>query len=417
MTYSSKNPRERFRAVVLGGGIHGVGVLHDLASRGWRDILLVEKSHLGHGTSSRSTKLIHGGLRYLEHARDFPLVAEGLRERKLLMELAPDLVKPLPLVFPVLKSGGVNRWVIKAGLTTYDLLARGQSIGRHFSISPADITNVAPPLNSDLFKHFYVFYDGQTDDLALVHRVAKSAQNLGARISEGTFAEKIVPVDDGYEVYLNTPAGSKVISTRYVINALGPWAHELFTASHLTPVYDGINNKGSHIIVGDLGLKMGVFLQSPEDGRIFFVLPWKGKTLIGTTETDFPGPADTLVTDSEDRRYLLDHCNRYFRTKITEDQILSQFSGLRWLARDKNAALSDTSRSHVVSQHRHGVGVIYTIYGGKLTAYRALSEEIGDLILRHFGEDLPTKTHDPSAWVSSGSYGEVPPISTRFDGM
>lgn len=407
----------RYRVVILGGGIHGVGVLHDLASRGWRDTLLVEKGTLGQGTSSRSTKLIHGGLRYLEHVRDFSLVSEGLRERRLLMQVAPDLVKPLPLIFPVLHSGGMPRMMIKAGLSLYDFLAGAQGIGRHYSIDETEAQARVPTLDTSLFKHFYVFFDGQTDDLGLVRRVAKSAKSLGGHYREHTRAERIRPVADGFLVDLHTPTGLQTVSCRYIINALGPWAHEVFDASGISPKYVGINNKGAHIIVEDMGLKSGLFLQSPEDGRVLFVLPWQGKTLIGTTETEFSDKPDLLKTNSSDVAYILDHCNRYFRKKITENDIIGTFSGLRWLAKDPSAGLTDMSRSHLISQHRIGPGCIYTIYGGKLTAYRALSEEIGDMVVRHFGEDAPSRTADIKSWISPEIDTDLVPVPQRFAGM
>jgi glycerol-3-phosphate dehydrogenase len=412
MPYSE--PNSRVRVLILGGGIHGVGVAHDLASRGWRDVLVVEKDDIGSGTSSRSTKLIHGGLRYLEHARDFPLVAEGLRERRLLMELVPDIVKPLPLVFPVLSKGGVNRYVIKAGLTLYDMLAGKQKVGNHYSLSSREVQEQLPNLDLSLFKHFYVFFDGQTDDLALVQRIAKSASDLGVKIQERWRATKITPVTDGYHVHMTDSTGvEKIISTKYIVNAMGPWAHEIFVNSGITPKYEGINNKGAHLILKDIGLKMGVFLQSPEDGRIFFVLPWKGLTLIGTTESPFETLADSLKTEESDVTYLLEHTNRYFSKKFTKDDIVAKFSGLRWLAKEDNENLSSTSRSHVVSTHVHGTGKIYTIYGGKLTAYRALSEEIGDLIAASYGDSTPSHTREAKFW-SKQSYGFLTPVPQRF---
>jgi len=411
---NSALPIKRFRAVILGGGIHGVGIAHDLASRGWRDVLLAEKGTVGSGTSSRSTKLIHGGLRYLEHIRDFHLVSEGLKERRLLMELAPDLVKPLGLIFPVLKKGGMPRLMIKAGLTLYDLLAGSSGIGRHRSLSSEETALSASFLDQALFKHFYMFYDGQTDDLGLVQRVAKSAVILGVNIQEHSEITQVRPVLDGYEIQMQTPLGPETVSARYVINAAGPWAHHVLRKSGIAPKYEGINNKGAHLILDDMGLKHGVFLQSPEDRRIFFVLPWENKTLVGTTESDFDDDPDNLSTVDADVTYLLNHFNRYSRRQISEKDVLATFSGLRWLARDRAASLSDTSRSHVISEHESGTGMLYTIYGGKLTAYRALSQEVGDMVFRHYGEEMPSRTADRSFWAKSGAWGVVPPVSERF---
>jgi glycerol-3-phosphate dehydrogenase len=409
---SDQSIQSRYRVVILGGGIHGVGTLHDLASRGWRDVLLIEKGAIGSGTSSKSTKLIHGGLRYLEHIRDFGLVAEGLRERKLLMELAPDLVHPLPFLFPVLKKGGMPRFMIKTGLSLYDFLAGKHGLQKHTFVNNQDAIREAPPLNTDVFRSFYKFYDGQTDDLALTTRVANSAISLGAQVLENTFVERIEPVANGFLIHRQ--GHPEPLSCRFIINATGPWAHELLHRSKIEPEFIGINNKGSHIIVRDLGLKVGVFLQSPEDGRIFFVLPWKDTTLIGTTEDQFDGPIDSLETNKNDVSYILEHTNRYFRAPLTEKDILATFSGLRWLAKDKTAGLSDTSRSYRISEFKSGDGVMYTIYGGKLTAYRALSEVIGDEICKAFGDEAQSQTHLQKFWSNTGPIHHVSDPILRF---
>jgi glycerol-3-phosphate dehydrogenase len=405
---------QRYRVVILGGGIHGVGVAHDLASRGWTDILLLEKATIGAGTSSKSTKLIHGGLRYLRHPRDFALVAEGLSERSLLATIAPDLVKPLSFIFPVMRKGGMPRPVIKAGLWLYDLLSHGRSFGRHRWLDADAAFEQAPILDKSVFKGFYQFFDGQTDDLALTRRVAESAKMLGATILEHAKAVKITQADAGCLVEYLTAEGPRTASARHVVNALGPWAHEIFDASAMTPRVEGINNQGIHIIVRDLGLKSGLFLQSPEDDRIFFVLPWLGYTLIGTTEDVFAGNPDECQATEAQVQYLLERCNRFLSVKLAAEDVISSFSGMRWLARDSKSGLSTMSRSHLVTVHRQGQGSILTIYGGKLTAYRALAEEVGDMVLRDFGDATKTRTRDPLVWAAPSELPKEMAMPTRF---
>lgn len=388
----------RYRVVVLGGGIHGVGVAHDLASRGWKDILVVERAIVGAGTSSKSTKLIHGGLRYLQHPRDFPLVAEGLGERALLTRLVPDLVKPLPFVFPVMKSGGMPRFMIKIGLTLYDLLSWGRSLGAHKWLSTEQAFADAPILDKSVFKGFYRFYDGQTDDFALVRRVADSAKMLGASIIENTKVERLSHDSNGWRIELSGEKLSGNVTAKYVVNALGPWAHEILDASGIKPQVIGFNNAGIHILVRDLGLKAGLFLQSPEDGRIFFVLPWQGLTLIGTTEDIVQGPADSCKVEQHQVEYLLERCNRFLSVKLSTKDILSTFTGMRWLARDSHDSLSDTSRTHLITEHRENGDILYTVYGGKLTAYRALAEELGDKISKAFGDRTRSNTKSSDCW-------------------
>lgn len=404
----------RYRVVILGCGIHGAGVAHDLASRGWRDVLVVDKSLIGSGTSSKSTKLIHGGLRYLQHPRDFPLVAEGLGERALLTRLVPDLVKPLPFVFPVMKHGGMPRFMIKVGLSLYDFLSRGRSLGSHSWMTPEQAFNDAPILDKSVFKGFYRFYDGQTDDLALVRRVASSARMLGATVAENLKAETITHEETGWRLKLVGKNYDGYVTAKYVVNALGPWAHEILEASNLKPKVYGFNNSGIHLLVRDMGLKAGLFLQSPEDGRIFFVLPWQGYTLIGTTEDMFEGPPDQCKVEAYQVAYLLERCNRFLSVKLSEKDIISTFTGMRWLARDSAHSLSDTSRTHLITEHREGADILYTIYGGKLTAYRALSEELGDRISKAFGDRTPSATKSPTSWSKSEALPVDLSVPNRF---
>jgi glycerol-3-phosphate dehydrogenase len=398
-TLSRAKLEPRYRVVILGGGIHGVGIAHDLASRGWRDVLVVEKSLVGSGTSAKSTKLIHGGLRYLQHPRDFPLVAEGLEERALLAKLAPDIVKPLPFIFPVLKKGGMPRFMVKIGLWLYDALSLGRSLGRHRWLLPDEAFNEAPVLDKSMFKGFYRFFDGQTDDLELTMRVAQSAEMLGATVVENMQALSVSHTATGWNIVLKTGDETTVVNTKYLVNALGPWAHEFLDASHIKPKVEGINNQGTHLLIRDLGLKSGLFLQSPEDSRIFFILPWKGYTLIGTTEDIFEGQPDDCRPEEHQINYLLERCNRFLSLKLSMSDVIKTFSGMRWLAKDPKSGLSDTSRSHLVTEHVEGADVMYTLYGGKLTAYRALSKEVAEKIAKAFGDSSQSKTHLAETWA------------------
>lgn len=390
---------KRVRVLVLGGGIHGAGILHDLASRGWQDVHLIEKRNLGHGTSSRSTKLIHGGLRYLQRIHDFPLVAEALRERRILMQVAGDLVHPLEFLFPVLQTGGVSRLKIKAGLALYDILAGKSNVGRHRQLSETEALNLAPVIDTAKFRSYFSFWDCQTDDLALVRRAAWSAVKMGAGVSEGHKAVRITKADDGWNVDVQRPDGSiDTVSCLYLVNALGPWANRLLEDSGINPTHQAINNKGAHLVLPDIGLKAGLFLQSPEDNRIFFVLPWLGKTLIGTTETEFSGDMDDMRVTPDEIAYLLSRCNRYLSRPFREQEIEATFAGLRWLAVEKGHSISSTSRSHVVGKIPSGRGALFTLYGGKLSTYRALAEEIGSTIAANFGDDSPSRTREPASW-------------------
>jgi glycerol-3-phosphate dehydrogenase len=415
MTYHDELPA-RVRVLILGGGIHGTGVLHDLASRGWHDIHLLEKAALGDGTSSRSTKLIHGGLRYLRRLSDIGLVSEGLRERQLLMQLAPDLVHPVELLFPILRQAGMPRFMVKTGLSLYDRLAGRYRIETHRTLTAAEAAARAPQLNQELCKAVYSFWDGQTDDLGLVCRVAASARKLGAGVTEGCRALRLSPTEDGWSVEVRGPKGEqRTISALYVVNCLGPWANGILDASGIAPTHQGINNKGIHLLFDDMGLKAGLFLQSLKgDGRIFFMLPWKGFTLVGTTEDLYSGNPDQVGVEDADVQYLLANCNAFLKAPLKAPDIRGSFAGLRWLAVEAGHGLSDTSRHHVIGERSAKRGLLMTLYGGKLTTYRNLARSIGDRVTTHFGEFRPSRTDQPDTWASAAETPEVPGVARRF---
>jgi glycerol-3-phosphate dehydrogenase len=406
----------RVRVLVLGGGIHGVGALHDLASRGWRDVHLVEKGRLGDGTSSRSTKLIHGGLRYLRHLGDVGLVTEALRERRTLIDVAPDLVKPIELVFPIMKHGGMPRLMVKAGMVLYERLAGRLRLERHKALTPAEAVQRAPLLDPGVMRMAYSFWDAQTDDLGLVQRVGASAKKLGAGISEGSRVERLVATEDGWDVTVTTHQGeTKVVSALYVVNALGPWANALLEASGVEPTHHAVNNKGVHLMFDDLGLKAGCFLQSiKRDGRIFFLLPWQGKTLLGTTESNYDGDPDKLEVLDEEVAYLIENANHFLSRKLRRRDVRRVFAGLRWLAVESGHSLTETSRAYTLGERAGRRGILMTIYGGKLTTYRTLSRVIGDRITQHFGEFRPSRTENKDYWAGPGESPVLPDVMRRF---
>jgi len=407
---------QRVRVLVLGGGIHGVGVLHDLASRGWRDVHLVEKNTLGSGTSCISTKLIHGGLRYLKRIDDFGLVTEALRERKLLTQLAPDLVRPLEMVFPILKRGGMPAFMVRSGLFLYDFLAGKNNIACHQSLTENQVRSKVPVLDENKFRKFYSFHDCQTDDLGLVNRVASSAVKLGATFSEHCEAESIREIEDGYVVTLKHSDGTRAeISAQFVVNALGPWANAFLERSNIEPTHIGLNNKGSHLVLPDIGMKSALFLQSRSgDGRIFFLVPWEGMTLLGTTESEYNDNPDNVAATEEDIEYLLKSCNEFLLKPFKRHDIIKVFSGLRWLALERGHNLSSISRHFVIGEIKATRGSLLTIYGGKLTTYRTLAKHIGDRILEGGGDFKKSLTHELASWASPEESLKYLPAAQRF---
>ncbi|MEZ4744112.1 MAG: glycerol-3-phosphate dehydrogenase/oxidase [Bdellovibrionota bacterium] len=408
---------ERVRALVLGGGIHGVGVLHDLSSRGWKDIHLIEKATLASGTSSKSTKLIHGGLRYLKRISQFGMVAESLHERKLLLDLAPDLVKPIEILIPILDGKGSSSLMVNTGLLLYDLLARKNKIHSYKKLKIKHLKEKFELLDYENVSAAYSFWDAQTDDLALVNRVAESAvRKCEAKISEHCEVQSIEANEDGWTVKVLDHHGRlKEISALYVINCLGPWANDLLKKSSIIPTHHAFNDKGIHLIFEDIGLEKGLLLESPADHRIFFVLPWKGYTLVGTTEELYEGDPSAVSPSEEEVNYLLDRCNVYLRKKFNKSDIIKAFAGLRWLAIEDQKTISSVSRESILGERYSKRGLLMTIYGGKLTSYRHLCEKIGDRVTKHFGEFRLTRTKEKEMWVSpEEAEFQAPTVLQRF---
>ncbi|MCY4443956.1 MAG: FAD-dependent oxidoreductase [Proteobacteria bacterium] len=399
--------------VIVGGGIHGVGVAHDLASRGMQDILLLEKSTLGSGTSSWSTKIIHGGLRYLQRPNQIALVKENLKERYLLSQLAKDLIHPISLLYPINKHGGRSALTVKAGLWLYDKLAGKYNFGSYSSCSAQEIKDNYPQLKEELFSKAFRFFDAQTDDVSLVLRVASSAIKCGATIAEGIFVEHITPSSSKYTLTLMNSQGERSsLSCKYLILATGPWSHELLERSSMRPQKIAIKNRGSHLLFDNIGLKSGLFLesQSKNDSRIFFALPWHNLTLVGTTEALYQGPVDSQKPSEEDIHYLLNNINHYLKDPLKLEDIRYTFSGLRWLV--KQGSLSSASRESVIVSQGDRNKHLWTIYGGKLTSYRLLAKRLADKITAHDRHYSPSLTHLPSKWVNESPAPE--PLSKRF---
>ncbi len=389
-----------YDCVIIGGGIHGVGVQHDLATRGITRTLLIEKNTVGSGTSSKSTKLIHGGLRYLQNPWDIPLVYEGLQERALLLKLAPDLCSPLEFLFPVFKGSGMPSWMVKIGLTVYDLLAGSQNIAKHRFVKHEEARQMVPGLETSSMRKIFSFWDGQTDDLALTRLVSKSAQKLGAEIRTKTKVTRVIKKNDHWQIETDQEQSVKAKS---IVNAAGPWADNLLLSADLKPIYEGVNIRGSHLLIEDLGLKSGVFLQSPpkenRPNRILFLLPWLGKTMIGTTEAPQSSPENCAMSE-EESAYMIECINFYMDRKFTVADVEQQFAGMRWLAKQPGKSMNKTSRKHKITTHNKESCPLFTIYGGKLTAYRKLCEEVGKKVAGSLGVYEPSETAKKENWDS-----------------
>ena len=332
----------------------------ELAKAG-HSVDLIEKSNVMSATSSASTKLLHGGLRYLEHGR-FSLVRESLRERAWWLEAAPDVTQVIPILFPIFQGSPRSRWTIKLGMVLYDRLAGKYGVGKHRWMSCAELTEAMPNLKSDGLKGAYLFYDGQMDDHALGLWATEQAKAAGVTVREHTPVDRIT-ADGAVEIQ-----GSQAQYDR-VVNVAGPWAVELLKQSGLPHEYDLDLVRGSHLLL-DRNIKHGIMLTAQTDGRLFFVLPYKGKTLLGTTEVrqDLSEP---VVCSKSETDYLTTAYNDYFDDSIDQSDVVSSFAGLRPLLKSHKNPTRAT-REYRIEQH----GKVINVFGGKWTTARALAKEI-----------------------------------------
>lgn len=365
-----------FDLVVLGAGIQGAGVAQAAAANGWRVLVIEKQAQAAMGTSSKSSKLIHGGLRYLETFQ-LKLVRECLKEKALLCKLAPDLVKPARFIIPVYANYKRSPIWIQLGLILYNLLAWPTKTvrGRY----PKKAWQEHHLLRQQELQAIFEYEDAQTDDAALTRAVLSSAQKLMTKVRFNCGIKSIdVQVAGGFHINLQN---GELIRTRVVVNATGPWVN--ITAQ----LVQGVKApelpielvQGSHIILRREAPACCYYLESPIDGRAMFVLPWKGFTMVGTTEVTFEGdPEDCRATDAE-VKYLLDAYNHFFPSLAAENaDIVEKFAGLRVLP---NAQTSKNKRSRdTIFLQSNTLPGYLAVYGGKLTAYRKSAEKVIKLI-------------------------------------
>ncbi len=372
---------EQYDLLVVGGGIYGAWTAYDAALRGLR-VALVEKTDWACGTSQSSSKLIHGGLRYLEHF-EFSLVRHALAERRVLSRIAPHLVRPLNFIVPVWKDARVGRLQLLAGLTLYDFLATGkQPVPRFKSFSSRRLFAAHPYLLADGLRGGLRYGDCQEDDARMTLFVVAAAQGAGAVCANAVAADELM-FDDGRCVgarLRDTGTGVRFeLRADCVVTAAGPWASAL--SGDAAPVVKLV--KGSHLILPAIpGLNDAFLLTAPEDGRVFFVIPWYGRTLLGTTETSVADASEAVVT-AEDIRYLLAAANLLLPgLQWTADDVIGAYAGVRTLQAEDAASLSAVSREFVVLEPRPGL--ILPI-GGKYTTARIDAIDIVDRVLATLG--------------------------------
>jgi glycerol-3-phosphate dehydrogenase len=394
--------REMFDLAVIGGGITGAGIALDAASRGL-SVALIEKRDFASGTSSRSSKLIHGGLRYLEQFQ-FSLVREALEERATLQKMAPHLSKPLAFLVPLYRAGtpsplGANKLKLRAGLWLYDLLAGRKNIARHRWLARDEALKVAPALDPNNLRGGFLYYDCLTDDARLVIEVIKEAARRGAVVANYARAGGLAKSDNritGVEV---EDALDKIrfnLNARVVVNATGVWSDEITrlanpkSRNHVRP------SKGIHIVLPSekFSNAAAVLIPSLGEQRFLFVIPWQGRTVIGTTDTDYAGDPDEPRAESEEIDRVVESAARYFPcADVSRNDVISSYAGLRPLVGGDGKSTKELSRKEEIFENESG---LISIIGGKLTTWRRMAERVVDLIARKLargGQSITASIH------------------------
>ena len=360
--------KQLYDIFIIGGGINGAGIARDAAGRGLK-VFLAEKNKVGSATSSWSSKLIHGGLRYLENY-EFKLVKESLKEREVITSIAPSITKPLPFVIPHSKKLR-SKLLIRLGLFLYD------NLGGKTKIPKSSKINFNKKYSNILKSHFKVgfqYYDVQVDDKKLVEMNIEDAKKMGAHIVENRKVINANRSKKGWEILLDN---DEVVNSKILINAAGPWINEIVNNVIKANKNKSIRLvKGSHIIIKKLYDQEVAFTLQNDDNRIVFVIPYKNVySLIGTTEVDVNSPDNPKISN-EEKIYLINTINNYFIKQISEEDILDTFSGIRPLIEDFKDA-SKVTRDYVFDLNLENKNSpLLNIYGGKLTTYRKLSENV-----------------------------------------
>jgi glycerol-3-phosphate dehydrogenase len=406
---------EKFDVLVIGGGITGVGAALDAASRGLK-VALVEPYDLASGTSSRSSKLIHGGLRYLEQY-DFRLVREALQERESLVTLlAPHLVKPVAFLYP-LHEKLKDRTYVGAGLALYDVLRGFQrALPWHKHLSQKNVAQVAPSLRQDIVTGAIKYFDAQVDDARYAMMVARTAARHGAVIATGVSCETLLREGDNVvgAVVRNLDTDETIkVHAGVTVMCAGVWSDELHARFGLKPGYEVRMSKGAHIVLpgSSINSEAGIILKTPVS--VLFVIPWGDQWIVGTTDTEYDGDPNEPLANRGDIDYILAQANRVLEPQLRYEDIIGVYAGLRPLVSKKpDASTTKLSREHTVDRPAPG---FVSIAGGKYTTYRVMAEDVIDLAGKELGKAIRDSTTDRLPIVGADGYNalvqQIPLIS------
>lgn len=355
--------------IVIGAGIHGAAVAHAAAASGYSVVVLEQYAEAALGTSSKSSKLIHGGLRYLESAQ-FKLVRECLKERKHLLNEQPDLVSLAPFYIPVYRQTSRNPWLIAAGLCLYTLLG-----GKGFRLLPRSEWPTLNGLRTIDLRAVFRYWDARTDDKRLTERTISAAVSMGTEVHYNATFQSARCNSDSCAVTFTKNGIEHSLTGRALINAAGPWVNDVL--KDITPAIKPLGMdlvQGTHIIVPGTLENRVFYLEAPQDQRAVFAMPWKDQVMIGTTETTYRGdPAQTHPLESE-ISYLLETWNHHFENQLDREDVIDSFAGLRVLPASEGNAFK-RSRETRIHQDLSNPNVL-SIYGGKLTSHRNTANEV-----------------------------------------
>jgi glycerol-3-phosphate dehydrogenase len=410
---TSRLTKNKFDLIVVGGGINGAATAHLAAACGI-SVALLEKGDFAGGTSSKSTKLMHGGIRYLENF-EFDLVHESLRERFIQWQAAPFLVRPLSFVIPVYKNDPRPLWMMKLGVWFYDLLSGKYRIGHHRSLSVAEITSLAPGINLDGLMGAVGYVDAQMDDARLCLENVLMADLRGAVAANYVEVESFIKDNNqraiGVKAHDRSSGRRMDIFASKIIVTAGPWSDELIQKDVPHSVKRLRLTKGVHIVYRGEISPSAFLLQSRSDRRIFFVIPFKGNSLIGTTDTDYHQSPDSVQVEEADIQYLLQEACRVFpNINFDRSKIITTFAGLRPLVAEVGHP-SRVSRKHAIECNSSGITFVM---GGKYSTYRAIAEDAVGKALPHLASKMPYGGQYP-LYGSGGGNEELKILSQRFE--
>lgn len=401
-----KFSNEEFDLVIIGGGINGAGIARDASSRGMK-VALIEAGDFAQGTSSRSSKLIHGGIRYLENF-EFKLVFEALNERTKLFEIAPHLSHPLRFMIPLFKNSRVGMFKMGLGMWLYDALSLFQAPELHERLSKKQTLARMPSLQGEDLIGSYVYSDAYMDDDRLVHETLRSAHEMGAVCANFVAGTKVRLNDknkiDAVHCIDQKSQKNFWIRGKYFVSTVGPWT-DLF-ASHVLTNWKPIlrPTKGVHLTFRKerLPLSSAVVMGAEKSDRIVFGIPRHEMVIVGTTDTDFKGDPAAVKVENEDVEYLLKVIHEYFPgANIKKNDIVSSYAGVRPLVNDGSNIEGKVSREHTILDDERGITFVA---GGKYTTYRLISEEVVDQCLHHFSFENRVRFHQAKTETSLNPY-------------